>query len=76
MSDINIKKIRDLLHNVNSPITTIMGYSELIQRKYTEGNINDPEKVIDWIKAIHGETLRIRDYVKDISEEVSEIKEE
>jgi len=71
--DIDTKKIREIIHKVNSPITTIMGYSELIQRRFSQGidgSSDANEKIVKWVKAIHDEALRIKDFVKELSGEI------
>lgn len=58
-------KIRDLIHKINSPLTTIMGYSELLKRR------NTGEKEKDWAKKIHEETLRLKDLIKELSDTIT-----
>jgi signal transduction histidine kinase len=59
-------KIRDLIHKINSPLTTVIGYSELLERR----EIGEKEK--EWAKKIHAETLRIKDLIKELSDTVTE----
>ncbi len=57
--------MRDLIHKINSPITTIMGFSEFLTRK----DIGEKEK--DWAKKIHEEALKLKDLVKELSDTIS-----
>lgn len=60
----NIKEIREIIHKINSPITTIIGFSELLLKR----EIGDKEK--EWVEKIHKESHRLKDLVKELSDAI------
>jgi two-component system sensor histidine kinase VanS len=62
----DMEKILKVIHDINTPLSTVLGYSELLEKR------DLPEKEKEWIKKIHSESLRIKDLMKDLSDAVSE----
>ncbi len=59
------KKIKKILHNINSPLTTISGYAGLLQKKH------NPE----WAAIIKSETQRIIDMINELQGEFEDTGE-
>ena len=59
-------EINKLIHDIKSPLTSIIGYSELLQRKKLEG------KEGEWVENLHNDSLRIKEMMEKLSDAVTE----
>ena len=56
----------DIVHDVKTPITTVVGYSQAL----LDGMADDPIKQREYLEAIHGKSLRISDLISTLFEYV------
>jgi signal transduction histidine kinase len=59
-------EINKLIHDIKSPLTSVIGYSELLLRKSPAG------KEGEWILKLHEDALRIKDMMQKLSDTVAE----
>jgi signal transduction histidine kinase len=60
------EEIKKLVHDIKSPLTSVIGYSELLLRKKPGG------KDGDWINNLHEDALRIKEMLEKLSDAVAE----
>jgi light-regulated signal transduction histidine kinase (bacteriophytochrome) len=68
-----VEKIGRLLHKLGSPLSTVIGYAQLLEQKLASGKITNKEK--QWLKSLREESFKLRDLVNDISETVDRIRQ-
>lgn len=57
-------KVRKIIHDINSPLTSVIGYSQLLERKLPEG------KEKEWSRKLHEDSLRLKDLMLELSDTV------
>ena len=57
--------ILKLIHDINSPLTSVLGYSDLLKRK----ELGEKEK--DWVVRIHEDALKIKGLMKELSDTIT-----
>jgi signal transduction histidine kinase len=70
MEEMSRRAPEDIIHKINSPLTTIIGYSQLLNRKISKGTRNLEEKDVEWLKTIEGEALKIKELMQELSDSV------
>ena len=60
------EEVNKLIHDIKSPLTSVIGYSELLLRKNPAG------KEGEWLTKLHDDALRIKDMMQKLSDTVAE----
>lgn len=60
------EEVNKLIHDIKSPLTSVIGYSELLLRK------NPADKEGEWLTKLHEDALRIKDMMQKLSDTVAE----
>ena len=68
-----IEKIGQLLHKLGSPLSTVIGYAQLLEQKLASGKVTDKER--QWLKSLREESLKVRDLVNEISKTADRIRQ-
>jgi signal transduction histidine kinase len=71
MTEDTIAYLKDMVHKINSPLTTVIGYSQLLERKRIS-EMGDKEE--EWLKIMNEELLRIKSYMIEISESIHNVE--
>jgi nitrogen-specific signal transduction histidine kinase len=68
MNKKDMEEIEEILHKINSPLSTVIGYSQLLERSMDKGNLSEKEK--KWARSLVTESLRIKDLMQKLSDAV------
>jgi signal transduction histidine kinase len=67
------KEIADLAHKINSPLTTINGYTALIEKIIKSDRTKEKEvQIFEWFESIKAEVIKISKYTARIQELANE----
>lgn len=64
------EQLHKLLHDIKSPITSILGFSEMLKKTLEKQSL---EKESKWSENIYVESKKIKDLIEQISEEVKKL---
>lgn len=68
MNENKSEKIKELVHQANTPLTTCLGYVQMLSKKLENADKIEPAHK-DWLKTVESELTRIKDLLKRISSE-------